>query len=55
MLTFWPEVRTTKLDQLPSQWVISRDQEFLTARLVVTHTIEDASNLVFVGMANQAI
>ena len=48
VLTLWPEVRATKLDQLPSQWVISRGQELPIVRLVVTHTMEGTGNLVFV-------
>ena len=52
-LTLWLEDKATKLDQLPSQRVIPGGQELLTVRLVVTHILEDASDLVFVlGVAN---
>ena len=54
VLTLWLEVRATKLDQLPSQWVISGGQELSIVRLVVTHTMEGAGDLVFVlDVANQ--
>ena len=52
----WPEVRATKLDQLSSQWVISRGQELPIVRLVAIHTMEDVGELVFVlGVASQVI
>ena len=54
--TSWPEVRATRLDHLPSQRITLGGQELLTIRLVATHIMEDASDLVFVlGVANQAI
>ena len=49
-----PEVRATKLDQLPSQWVILGGQEFPIVRLVAIHTMEDVGELVFVlGVTSQ--
>ena len=55
-LKSWPEDRATKLDQLPSQRLTSRGQELPTVKLVATHTMKDAGELVFVlGVANQVI
>ena len=55
-LTSWPEDKATKLDQLPSQRVTSGGQELPTVKLVTTHTMKDADELVFVsGVANQII
>ena len=55
-LTSWPEDRATKLDQLPSQRVTPRGQELPIVKLVATHTMEDADELVFVlDVANQVI
>ena len=54
VLILWPEVRATKLDQLPSQWIISGGQELPIVRLMAIHTMEDVSELVFVlGVASQ--
>ena len=50
----WPKVRATKLDQLPSQWVISGAQELSIVKLMAIHTMEDVGELVFVlGVASQ--
>ena len=55
-LTSWPEVKATKLDQLPSQRVILGGQELPIVRLLVTHIMEDAGDLMFVlSVANQVI
>ena len=55
-LTWWPEVRATNLDQLPSQQITPGGQELPIVRLVATHIMEDAGDLVFVlGVVNQAI
>ena len=55
-LTSQPEDRAIKLDQLPSQRVTPGGQKPRTVRLVVTHIMEDAGELVFVlSMANQVI
>ena len=52
----WPEVRATKLDQLPNQRVILGGQELPIVRLVATHTMEDVGDLVLaLGVANQVI
>ena len=52
-LTSWPEVRATKLDQLRSQRVTPGGQELPTIRLLATHIMEYAGDLVFVlGVAN---
>ena len=54
VLTLWPKVRATKMDQLPSQWIISRGQELPIVRLVAIHTMEDVGEQVFVlGVASQ--
>ena len=56
VLTLWPKVRATKLDQLPSQWIISRGQELPIVGIVAIHIIEDVGELVFVlGVASQVI
>ena len=55
-LTWWPEVKATNLDQLPSQRVTLEGQELPTVRLVATHTMKDVGDLVFVlDVANQVI
>ena len=55
-LTSWLENRATKLDQLPSQRVTLRGQEFPIVKLVATHTMKDVGELVFVSsVANQVI
>ena len=52
-LTSCPKVKATKLDQLPSQRVTPGGQELLTVRLMATHTMENAGDLVFVlGVAS---
>ena len=56
LLTPWPEVKATKLDQSPSQRVTLGGQELPTVRLVATHTMEDMADLVLVlGVASQVI
>ena len=56
VLTLWPKVRATKLDQLLSQWVTSGGQELSIIRIVVTHAMEGADDLVFVlDVVNQVI
>ena len=46
----WPEVRATKLDQLPNQWELS------IVRVVAIHIMEDVDELMFVlGVASQVI
>ena len=53
VLTLWPKVRATKLDQLPSQWIISRGQELPIFGIVAIHIIEDVGELVFaLGVAS---
>ena len=47
-LTSWLEDRATKLDQFPSQPVTPGGQELSIVRLVATHIMEDAGDLVFV-------
>ena len=52
----WPKVRATKLDQLSSQWIISRGQELPIVGIVAIHIIEDVGELVFaLGVASQVI
>ena len=46
LLTPWPEVKATKLDQSPSQTVTLGDQELLIVRLVVIHIMGDVGDLV---------
>ena len=56
VLTLWPKVRATKLDQLPSQWIILGSQELPSVGIVAIHIIEDVGELVFVlGVASQVI
>ena len=56
VLTLWPKVRATKLDQLPSQWIILRGQELPIVGIVAIHIIEDVGELVFaLGVASQVI
>ena len=56
VLTLWPKVRATKLDQLLSQWVTLGGQELSIIRIVVTHTMEGAGDLVLVlDVVNQVI
>ena len=56
VLTLWPKVRATKLDQLLSQWIISRGQELPIVGIVAIHIIEDVGELVFaLGVASQVI
>ena len=56
VLTLWPKARATKLDQLPSQWIISRGQELPIVGIVAIHIIEDVGELVFaLGVASQVI
>ena len=56
VITFCPKVRAIKLDQLPSQWVISGGQELSIVRLVASHTMEDVGDLVLaLGVASQVI
>ena len=52
----WPKVRATKLDQLPSQCIISRGQELPIVGIVAIHIMEDVGELVFVlSVASQVI
>ena len=56
VLTLWPKVRATKLDQLPNQWVILGGQELPIVGIVAIHIMEDVDKLVFVlGVAIQVI
>ena len=56
VLILWPKVRATKLDQLPSQWVISGGQELPIVETVAIHIMEDVGELMFVlGVASQVI
>ena len=56
VLILWPKVRATKLDQLPSQWIISGSQELPSVGIVAIHIIKDVGELVFVlGVASQVI
>ena len=52
-LTSRPEDKATKLDQLLNQRVTPGGQELPTIKLMVTHIMKDADDLVFVlGVAS---
>ena len=56
LLTPWPEVRSIRLDRLPSQQVTLGGQELHIVKIVVIHIMGNVGDLVFVSsVVNPAI